>query len=77
MAKIDLPTKDTSDMTKQYFDVTDKVPAEIWYWAALTSILASASLFFVNKRDWGLFIGQWPPTFLLFALFHKILKLSR
>jgi hypothetical protein len=57
----------------QYFRVTDEVPGEVWYWAALGSILASAILFASNKRDWSLFVGQWPPTFLLFGLFHKLL----
>lgn len=74
MAKVDLPIKNTSEASAQYFEVTDKIPAEIWYWAALSSIIASASLFLANKRDWSIFVGQWPPTFLLFGLFHKVLK---
>jgi hypothetical protein len=76
MAKVELPLKNTTAIRKQYFSATDKLPGEIWYWAALSSIIASAALFLANKRDWSIFIGQWPPTFLLFGLFHKILKLS-
>ncbi|EFH89661.1 hypothetical protein [Ktedonobacter racemifer] len=60
----------------QYFRVTDQVSEEVWYWAALISIVASAFLFSTKKRDWSLFVGQWPPTFLLFGLFHKLLKPS-
>ena len=70
--------KDTAqDAQQQYFRVTDQVPEEIWYWAALGSIIASATLFLLGKRDWSTFVGQWPPTFLLFGLFHKVLRPSR
>jgi hypothetical protein len=75
MAKVDIPPlQGTTDATEQYFEITDKIPAEIWYWAAISSILASAGLFLVNKRDWSNFVGQWPPTFLLLGLFHKVLR---
>jgi hypothetical protein len=62
---------------EQYFEVTDKVPEGIWYWASLVSIIGSMVLFFGRKRQESLFIGQWAPTFLLFGLFHKLLKPSR
>lgn len=76
MAKIDIPTHNAKDAQQQYFSTTDQVPPEVWYWAALGSIILSAVLFVVNKREWSIFVGQWPPTFLLFALFHKLLKPS-
>ncbi|MGI9146125.1 MAG: hypothetical protein ACR2IK_06215 [Chloroflexota bacterium] len=60
-----------------YFTLTDSIPEEVWYWAAMASIAASASLWLVGKRDWSTFVGQWPPTFLLLALFHKQLSPSR
>jgi hypothetical protein len=60
----------------QYFRVTDQVPEEVWYWSALASIIISAILFVSGKRDWSLFVGQWPPTFLLFGMFHKLLAPS-
>ncbi len=53
--------KDTAtDAQAQYFRVTDQVPEEVWYWAALGSIIASAMLFLVGRRDWSIFVGQWP-----------------
>jgi hypothetical protein len=67
--------KDTAqDAQAQFFSVTNQVPGEIWYWAALGSIIASAALFLLGRRDWSIFVGQWPPTFLLFGMFHKILR---
>ena len=70
--------KDTAqDAQQQYFRVTDQVPEEVWYWAALSSIIVSATLFLIGKRDWSTFVGQWAPTFLLFGLFHKVLRPSK
>jgi hypothetical protein len=77
MATINSAGSQAQDAQEQYFRVTDQVPEEVWYWAALGSIIVSATLFVLNKRDWSLFVGQWPPTFLLFGLFHKLLKPSR
>jgi hypothetical protein len=74
---VDTATNTAQDAQAQYFRVTDQVPEEVWYWAALGSIMVSASLFLFGKRDWGMFVGQWPPTFLLFGLFHKLLRPSR
>ena len=73
----DAVTSSAQDAQEQYFRVTDQVPEEVWYWAALGSIVISATLFAFNKRDWSIFVGQWPPTFLLFGLFHKVLRGSR
>ena len=72
--RVDTAKGTVQDTKKQYFRVTNRVPEEVWYWAALGSIIASASLFLMGKRDWSVFVGQWPPTFLLFGLFHKILR---
>lgn len=77
MAAVDTATNKASGAQDQYFRITDQVPEEAWYWAALGSIIVSATLFAFNKRDWSIFVGQWPPTFLLFGLFHKLLKPSR
>jgi hypothetical protein len=57
-----------------YFRVTDSIPEQTWYWLAVGSILTSAGLKLANKDHWALFVGQWPPTFLLFAIFHRVLK---
>ena len=69
---VDTVTKTAQSMHDQYFRVTDQAPGVVWYWAAVASILASAILFLAGKRDWSTFVGQWPPTFLLFGLFHKL-----
>ena len=64
-----------SDNPQQsYFNVTDSIPEQTWYWLAVGSILGSAALKLSNKDHWALFVGQWPPTFLLFAIFHRLLR---
>jgi hypothetical protein len=65
-----------ADKTKQaqqeYFRVTDNVPEQTWYWLAVGSIVVSAILKLADKDHWALFVGQWPPTFLLFGIFHRL-----
>jgi len=62
-----------TQVTEEYFRVTDQVPGQVWYWAALASIIASATLQLTGRKDCAVFVGQWPPTFLLFGIFHKLL----
>jgi len=70
-------TKDQAVEAQQtFFRVTDNVPEEAWYWAALGSIGISAMLKLSGKDDWALFVGQWPPTFLLFGLYHRLIRPS-
>jgi len=59
---------------QQVFRVTDSIPEEAWYWMALASIGVSAYFKIMKKDDLALFVGQWPPTFLLLGLFHRLLR---
>jgi hypothetical protein len=68
---------DTATATQEtYFRVTDSISEETWYWLALGSIGVSALLKLMDKDHWSLFVGQWPPTFLLFGLYHRLLRPS-
>ncbi len=70
--------KDQAEEAQQeYFRITDSVPEEVWYWGAVVSILISASLRLADKPSWATFVGQWPPTFLLFGLYHRLIKPSK
>jgi hypothetical protein len=53
------------------------VPEQAWYWAALGSIGVAALLKLLGRDNWTIFVGQWPPTFLLFGLDHKLLQPGR
>ena len=61
---------------RKFFRVTDNIPEETWYWLALGSIGVSAALKLTGKNDWSLFVGQWPPTFILFGLYHRLIHPS-
>lgn len=64
--------KGSDDPQETYFRVTDRIPEESWYWAALASIGLAAFLKLSGKDHWALFVGQWPPAFLLFGLYHRL-----
>jgi hypothetical protein len=54
----------------------EAVPTQVYLGAALGSIVLSALLRLFGKKDAAVFVGQWPPTFILFALAYKILQPS-
>jgi hypothetical protein len=59
-----------------FFRFTDQVPEETWYWAALGSIGISAILKLAKKDNLAIFVGQWPPTFLLFGLYYRVTSIG-
>ena len=71
------PASSAQPVQQQYFRMTDSIPEEAWYWAAMASVLGSALLFLLHKREWSNFVGQWPPTFLLLGVFHRLLRPSQ
>ena len=64
----------SSQPAQQYFQITNSIPESTWYWGAIGSILLSAALKLSGKDDWSIFVGQWPPTFLLFGLYHRLVR---
>ena len=50
------------------------VPTDALLWAAFASILGSLTLRLLGRRHASLFVGQWAPTFLLVAIYHKLAK---
>ena len=53
------------------------LPANVYYGGVIGSIVLSALLFMMGKRNLGIFVGLWPPTILNLALFTKQLRPSR
>jgi len=62
------------DAQTEFFQITNSIPEQLWYWGAFGSILLSAGLKVANKNDWSIFVGQWPPTFLLFGVYHRLVR---
>ena len=66
--------------TKQsaaYLRLMERVPTRAYMTAASAAIVASATLRALGKKEAAIFVGQWPPTFILFALAYKLLRPSR
>ena len=59
-----------------YLKLVEAIPTQAYLGAALGSIALSAGLRLAGKKDAAIFVGQWPPTFILFALAYKILRPS-
>ena len=60
----------------RYLRMMEKVPTQGYLGAALTSIGVSLLLRILGYKEMALFVGQWPPTFILMALAHKLLQPS-
>ena len=54
---------------------TAKLPSDLFLWAAVGSIAASATFKLLGKDHESLFVGQWAPTFLILGLYNKLVKL--
>lgn len=54
--------------------VTARAPSQMWLWLAGGSIIASVGLFLSGKRESGILVGLWPPTFLILGNYNKIVK---
>lgn len=53
---------------------TSRVPSDWFLWAAVGSMIASASFQIGGKRNVSLFVGQWAPTILIMGLYNKLVK---
>jgi hypothetical protein len=59
-----------------YLKMMEDVPTQAYLTAALGAIGLSMLLRVFGKKDAAVFVGQWPPTFILFALASKLLRPS-
>jgi hypothetical protein len=54
--------------------VTARAPSQMWLWLAGASIVGSMVLFLTGRRNEGIFMGLWPPTFLILGNYNKLVK---
>ena len=71
-----MDTQQAIETKDSYLRMMEAVPTQVYLSAALGSIGASALLRLFGFKDMALFVGQWPPTFILLALAHKLLNPS-
>jgi len=53
---------------------TAKLPSDLFLWAAVGSIGASAIFQLMGKKHASLFVGDWVAPLLLFGVYNKIVK---
>jgi hypothetical protein len=53
---------------------TAKLPSDVFLWAAMGAIGASAVLQVMGKKNVSLFVGDWVAPLLLFGVYNKIVK---
>jgi hypothetical protein len=53
---------------------TAKLPSDTFLWAAVGSMVASATLQVFGKSEAAVFVGQWAPTLLILGLYNKMVK---
>jgi len=53
---------------------TAKLPSDMFLWAAVGSIGASAIFQLMGKKHASLFVGDWVAPLLLFGVYNKIVK---
>jgi hypothetical protein len=66
----------TGDAMNTVLETMETIPTQGYLGAALAAIALSALLRLFGKKDAAVFVGQWPPTFILFALAYKLLRPS-
>ena len=67
---------DMGDGNDRMMRVMEEVPTQAYWGLAIGSVLLSALLWVMGRRNGALFVGQWPPTFLLFGLYHRLIRPS-
>jgi hypothetical protein len=55
---------------------TAKLPSDLFLWAAVGSIGASAIFQLMGKKHASLFVGDWVAPLLLFGVYNKIVKIA-
>ena len=61
-------------LAKAIENQTAKLPSDTFLWAAVASIGLSLGLRVIGRATWALFVGQWPPVFLLLGIYNKLVK---
>jgi hypothetical protein len=59
---------------ESYLKMMEEIPTQTYLQAALVTVGLSAVLRLLGKKDAAVFVGQWPPTLILFALAYKLLR---
>ena len=72
-------TRDSHSMregrtTREMEKRTAQIPSNVFLWAAGASVLGSAVLQVMNRKETSNFVGQWAPTLLILGVYNKLVK---
>ena len=65
------------ETAKGAMEGVEGIPSNVYLGGVAGSILASALLMMMGRRNMSIFVGLWPPTILNLAMFAKQLRPSR
>ncbi len=68
------PGLNEGTVARKLEEQTAKIPSDVWLWAAFGSIGLSLAFKLAKKDNLALFVGQWPPTFLILGVYNKLVK---
>ena len=69
--------KHATESAESAMEATRAIPPLVYLGFTVGSIVFSLVLFFRRKREEAIFVGLWPPTFLLTAMFLELLGKKR
>jgi hypothetical protein len=70
------PEKKEGPVAKAIEEQTAKLPSDTFLWASVTTMAASLTLKVLKQDHMALFVGMWAPSFLLFGIYNKLVKLE-
>jgi hypothetical protein len=70
------PEKKEGRIAKAIEEQTAKIPSDAFLWAAVGCMTASLAFKLMRQNNIALFLGQWVPSFLLFGVYNKIVKVQ-
>jgi len=70
-----LPEHKEGPLARTIEQQTAKLPSDTFLWAAIGSMGISAVLQVIGARQMSNFVGLWAPSFLMFGLYNKMVKL--
>ncbi len=63
-------------VTKMIESQTSRIPSGTYLSFAIVSMVGSAALMLMGRRNVANFVGQWAPTILIMGLYNKLVKLE-
>lgn len=64
------------ELTRRLEEYTARMPSSAYLGIAVGAMMASLAFQMVGRGEWGNFIAQWVPTWLILGLYNKLVKLE-